>query len=85
MFPSAMIEPMLSSSQYPGHVFIGYLLRAGPKDGELTHTLFYEKETSFSKATKTVEAKLANRRVRGRAWWRSTCRGRPTISSRRTT
>lgn len=54
---------MPSSSPYPEHVFIGYLLRARPKDGRLTHSLFYEKETSFAKVTKKVEAQLTSRRV----------------------
>ncbi|MBX3199407.1 MAG: hypothetical protein KF894_14835 [Labilithrix sp.] len=47
---------MPSSSTYAEHVFIGYLLRARPKDGKLTHTLFYEKETSFSKATQWMSS-----------------------------
>lgn len=58
-----MIERMPASSPFPEHVYIGYLLWARPKDGKLTHKLFYEKETSFAKVKKKVETKLATRRV----------------------
>lgn len=55
-----MIERMPSSSPFPEHVYIGYLVRE-KQDGEMTYKPFHVKATSFKKAKHGVETDLIDR------------------------